>query len=81
MWRNHLGEAFILSHENPAAVTPGVVDQEDYDFWKSSYGNSGSGSHALSSRGQIPEPSSWLILMSFAVMLVGQTRKVRHGST
>ncbi|WP_425398956.1 LamG-like jellyroll fold domain-containing protein [Aeoliella sp.] len=42
VWRNNLGASITLANENPAASTPGVVDAEDYEFWKSQFGVVGS---------------------------------------
>jgi hypothetical protein len=38
VWRNRLGQTFDLPNKDPAATTPNVVDREDYNFWKSPYG-------------------------------------------
>ena len=38
VWRNNLGANLVLTNENPDAGTPGVVDQEDYLYWKSQFG-------------------------------------------
>ncbi len=70
VWRNHLNQSFSLSGENPGAATPGVVDQEDYSFWKSRFGatsNPGSGGQAASA---VPEPASWM-LVAVASLLIG----------
>jgi len=37
IWRDRLGESFVLKNESPTATTPGLVDQEDYDFWKAGF--------------------------------------------
>jgi hypothetical protein len=61
MWRRHQGEMFTLFNENPAAATPGLVDQEDYDFWRASFGLSVGGGNAVASA-TIPEPKSLLLV-------------------
>jgi L-ascorbate metabolism protein UlaG (beta-lactamase superfamily) len=40
VWRNNLGQDIALPHEGNN-ITPGMVTIEDYDFWKSRYGNAG----------------------------------------
>jgi hypothetical protein len=41
VWRDNLGATMALPNENPAAVTPGVVDQEDFDYWSANFGSTG----------------------------------------
>jgi hypothetical protein len=63
LWRDHLGQTFILTNENPAAATPGVVDAEDYAFWKSRFGQtSGSGSGA-NANAIVPEPITSVLII------------------
>jgi hypothetical protein len=38
VWRDHLGQAFQLPNEGND-VSPGMVDQDDYDFWKANFGD------------------------------------------
>jgi hypothetical protein len=59
VFRDHLGANFDLTNENPAATTPGVVDQEDYNFWRSRFGSAGSGADAPMAA--VSEPSSWIL--------------------
>jgi hypothetical protein len=40
VWRNHSGQMFVLAGEDPSAQSPGLVDQEDYDYWRENFGNS-----------------------------------------
>jgi hypothetical protein len=42
-WRDNLGAPIALTNQNPAAATPAVVDQEDYNFWKANFGSTGAG--------------------------------------
>jgi hypothetical protein len=61
VWRDHLGQAFTLTNENPAASTPAVVDAEDYNFWKSNFGQTlGSGSGTTAT---VPEPTTLMLLL------------------
>ncbi len=38
VWRNRLGQTFALANEEPS-TTPGMVTPEDYDVWKTNFGN------------------------------------------
>jgi len=71
VWRNMLGTSLALPNENPDALTPGVVDQEDYDFWKSQFGaTAGSGSLVA---GNVPEPASaGLLAIGLFALLAGR---------
>jgi len=70
VWRDHLAQSFSLTNENPTAMTPGIVDEEDYALWKSYFGtSSGAGSGvAIPSAAPllpaVPEPAS----LSLAVL-------------
>jgi hypothetical protein len=61
VWRDRLSQTVALPGENPAAATPTVVDQEDYNFWKQNFGLA-SGNAALANGG-VPEPATSLILL------------------
>ena len=64
-WRDRLNQSVTLNGERPDAATPGVVDQEDYQFWVSRFGatsNPGSGSLASNSA-NVPEPATYLMFM------------------
>ncbi len=37
VWRDLLGASVTLNGERPDAATPGVVDAEDYEFWKTQF--------------------------------------------
>ena len=39
IYRKKAGTNFTLTHEKSGAATPGFVDQEDYDFWRSRFGS------------------------------------------
>jgi hypothetical protein len=65
VWRKHSDQSFTLDNESPNAATPGIVDQEDYDFWKLNFGASFGGSPGSSASASVPEPGS-LILMILA---------------
>ncbi len=56
LYRDKQGQTFTLDNENPAAITPGLVDTEDYTFWQSRFGST-SGSASLASV-SVPEPST-----------------------
>jgi Concanavalin A-like lectin/glucanases superfamily len=66
VWRNNLGGLTSLPNDD----TPGV-GPDDYDRWKSHFGESmGSGSGAASSAGAVPEPSGIVILLG--PLILGQ---------
>ena len=65
VWRDNLGDAVSLNGENPAATTPGVVDQEDYDYWQDNFALTAADVAPLpplASATSIPEPAGWLLL-------------------
>ena len=73
VWLDNLGASITLPGENPAATTPGLVDQEDYDFWKSNFA-SGAGTSTLAA---VPEPSS-ISLIGFAAVPLLTRRRRKH---
>lgn len=70
VWRNALGTAVALPNEG-SGVTPGSVTVEDYNFWRSKFGNtSGAGSVAGAA---VPEPACWtLALLAIFAWLNGK---------
>jgi hypothetical protein len=59
VFRNNQGMNVSLTNENPDAATPGVVDDEDYQYWASQFGNGlESGAAAAAS---VPEPTTALL--------------------
>ena len=63
VFRDVLGLVFELPNENPLALTPGFVDQEDYAFWHARFGANGSGIGVA-----VPEPTAGLMLVGMACM-------------
>jgi hypothetical protein len=61
LFRKSVGQSISLANENPSATTPGIVDDEDYNFWRANFG-SRAGSGALANA--VPEPESCLVLCS-----------------
>jgi hypothetical protein len=59
VWRKHLDQLSTLDNESPNAATPGIVDQEDYDFWKLNYG----ASFDSSASAAVPEPGSSILMI------------------
>ena len=52
-------------------VTPGVVDQEDYNFWRAQFGNSSAGSGGGLAAGAVPEPGTlWLAAAGIIALLL-----------
>lgn len=78
LWRDHVSQLVTLSNENPGAVTPGWGDTEDYNFWKSRFGNSGGGQ--LESIAT-PEPSAANILLCAGLFASARLRKSLPGSS
>lgn len=75
IWRDHLNQNFQL--QNEGGISPGVVDGDDYTFWKSRFGaTSGSGGGSLATAA-VPEPAAWLLLAFATLGLVG-TRRTNH---
>jgi len=63
IWRNHLNTSFQL--QNEGGVTPGVVDADDYAFWKSQFGmTSGAGAGASAA---VPEPTTLVMMILVAL--------------
>lgn len=67
VWRDHLNSAFPLPNE-VAGVSPGAVTMEDYDAWKSRFGNSLGGSGMGSAAYAVPESANAILA---AMGLVG----------
>ena len=59
VWRNHLGQTFDLPNKDPEALTPNVVDREDFNFWKARYAEVHDGAGAT-----VPEPSTMVLLLA-----------------
>jgi hypothetical protein len=63
VWRAHLGQNFALANRNP--LNSGVITNADYTYWASRFGlTSGSGSGSLAAGATVPEPASWLLLVT-----------------
>jgi hypothetical protein len=73
VFRDHLGSSLTLPNENPAAVTPGLVDDEDFAFWKTNFGNGGG---AIGATGVVPEPTS-LTLVGMGMLIGFASRRRR----
>jgi hypothetical protein len=63
IWRDTLGSTTdFRANGDTTGASAEVIDQADYTFWKSHFGaTSGSGSLSF---GSVPEPASWLLLLS-----------------
>ena len=62
--RDLFGQSVTLPGENPAAVTPGVVDLEDFDFFVSQFGASSSAVSTVVAATAVPEPGALLLLFA-----------------
>ena len=65
LFRDNEGLSITLNGENPAASTPGVVDQEDYDFWEANFGTTAADLFPLPPlpSASVPEPGSLLLFL------------------
>jgi hypothetical protein len=74
LWRSHLGQNFAL----PNDTTPGTVMQVDYTVWRNNFGASASGNGALVSGAEVPEPSSFMLLL-IAISFLSRGRRLGRG--
>ena len=79
VWRDHLGQMFTLPNEDPNS-TPGQVTAEDYDFWKTRFGQS-TGNSAPATAVSEPACSVPLITIGLALFLhrAAASRSVERG--
>jgi hypothetical protein len=79
VWRNNLGQMVSLPNRNPGNVGP--VSVEDYNAWRARFGNTNSGSGALSAS-PVPEPSvsALLILPVIALSMTRQRARLVVGN-
>src|SRR4029079_3551832 len=67
VWRAHLGTIFQLPNE-VSGTTPASVTQEDYAAWRARFGNTSGAGSAISS-GAVPEPSTFVGLLTTALSM------------
>jgi hypothetical protein len=67
LWRDSLGLAITLPNEDPN-VTPGAVTYEDYDVWKSNFGNTLANSPQEGSAA-VPEPAGLVLIIIGAIAI------------
>jgi T5SS/PEP-CTERM-associated repeat protein/autotransporter-associated beta strand protein len=76
-WRDRLGQTFTLTNEDPD-TTPGQVTQEDYNFWKATFGaTAGTGASstgASPSLAAVPEPASATLIAMASLLLLNRGR-------
>lgn len=73
VWRDSLGANISLPGEDDGASTPGVVDVEDYEFWKANFGNTGGAGAVAAST--IPEPATVTLALVGSVAVAGIGRR------
>lgn len=72
IWRNHLGQVYPLTNEDPDNQD-GQVTSADYDFWKVHFGETETGYGAAAAAvtaSAVPEPSTKLMLALASCMLI-----------
>lgn len=77
VWRDHQGALYSLHGENPDAATPGVVDQEDYDYWSNHFGLTAADVSPLPPLpgAAVPEAGASLLLAFGSTVALGFTRR------
>ena len=80
MWRDHLGDAGLPGEvvgdgdDGTGTGTPdGMVDQDDYEFWKLRFGAT-TPLAAGSSSAAVPEPAGWVLMLLSVGLLVSRRR-------
>ena len=68
VWRDSLGSTTNLAADGNG---DGVIDQGDYDFWKNRFGTT----HGVGSGATVSEPSTAVLLVAAAVILIGRGRR------
>jgi T5SS/PEP-CTERM-associated repeat protein len=70
VWRDTLGQigaGLAADGTGPAGTSDGIVDQLDYDLWKSRFGETAGSSSLGRALTSVPEPSSFLLFICFAM--------------
>jgi probable HAF family extracellular repeat protein len=74
IWRDTLGSTTDLrANGDDTGGSASVIDQADYAFWQSHFGNSGSGSKAITA---VPEPGTLLMLL-LGTLPIGFRRRAK----
>ena len=68
VWRNNLGTNNVILND----PTPGNVDQSDYDFWRTRFGNTAGSGAAVT---VTPEPSTFFLAITALATLSTRRRK------
>jgi formylglycine-generating enzyme len=75
VWRNNSGAAFQLPNEVPG-VTPGMVTQEDYDAWRTRFGNTAGSAAGNAANSPVPEATT-LVLAIVSCCMIGIGRSIQ----
>lgn len=77
LWRNNLGGVPTALLRRDPSNAANIINAADYTFWKSRFGaTTGSGIGSLAA-GNVPEPSTALMLLGMAVLVPVAQRKAR----
>jgi hypothetical protein len=76
VWRDNLGQFTALPNSNPAALSEGFVDEEDYAYWAANYGRTISSAAANL---QVAEPASGCLGLLASVTGAFALRHRRRG--